>query len=150
MTEWEQQQVHNYILARMRSLVVATFKDDLTRIKRQAKLGPVSRWDIQTLNILARARIPGADELLEECKQVGLKKRKRFAEVVRETPRREGESTLSWVRRIWDECEKYDTTHRPAVITEELLERYSQINAKHDRNNLPVVSVDAAKSFKCG
>ena len=38
-------------------------------------------------------------------------------------------------------------TKCPRVITEELLERYSQGSAKNQKNNLPVISVGAAKSF---
>jgi hypothetical protein len=77
----------------------------------------------------------------------GLKKRKRFAEIVKETPRREGEEYGTWVRRIWDECDKYDT-NCPTVITEQLLERCSQSRAKNRDNNLPAISDGAAKSFR--
>ena len=125
MTPWEQQQAHNYTLAQIRSLVVSAFQDKLAQIKRQAKRGPLSRSDINMLKIMVRAGFPEARELLQKCKQVGLKKRKPFAEVVRETPRREGESLVPWVRRICVECEKYDTTHSPTVIMEQLLQRYS-------------------------
>lgn len=62
---------------------------------------------------------------MQECSRRGVKKRKRFAEIVKETERIEGETSVAWVRRIWDECEKYETKC-PDVITEELLVRLSQ------------------------
>ena len=63
-----------------------------------------------------------------------------------ETPRQEGETPIAWVRRIWDECAKYDTKC-PKVLTEELLEKYSQAGAKNQQNNLPASYAGAAKSF---
>jgi hypothetical protein len=77
----------------------------------------------------------------------GIKKRKRFAEIVKETPRQGDETFTAWVRRIWDQCATYDTKC-PKVLTEELLEEYSQAIAKNQKNNLPVISVGAAKSFR--
>jgi len=107
----------------------------------------VSRYDIKVLKIFARA-FPEAQELLQKCLQNGIKKRKRFAVIVRETPRQEGEAYIAWVHRIRDQCAKYDTTKRPTVITEELLERYSQGNVKKRKNNLPLIPSDTAKSFR--
>jgi len=72
------------------------------------------------VNIFAQQGFPGAQELLLKCSRVGLKKRKPFVEIVKETPRQEGETDTARVRRIWDRCPKYDTKC-PAVITEELL-----------------------------
>jgi len=34
---------------------------------------------------------------------------RRAALFKKETARRNGETYVAWVRRIWDECEKYDT-----------------------------------------
>jgi hypothetical protein len=76
-----------------------------------------------------------------------MKKRKRFAEIVKKTPREEGETCVAWVRRIWDQCYIYDTSC-PKVLTEELLEKYSQAGAKNHINNLPAVPAHAAKSFR--
>jgi len=97
---------------------------------------------------LYAGHFPEAQELLEKCLQKGIKKRKHFGVIVKETPRQEGETYIAWVHRIRDECAKYDTTKRPTVITEELLERYSQGGVKKRKNNLPPIPSGAAKSFR--
>jgi hypothetical protein len=78
----------------------------------------------------------------------GVMKRKPFKEIVKDTPRQEGETFSSWVGRIWDECEKYDTKTPHVIITEELLEEYSQGSAKKQKNNLPAIPSGAAKPFR--
>jgi hypothetical protein len=89
----------------------------------------------------------GARELFEKYAKDGPRKRKSFAEVVRDTPRNAGETYGAWVRRIWDECEKYGTDG-PTVITEELLERCSRSKPKRRNDNLPPLASADAKSFK--
>ena len=147
MTEWEKHRVHDCTIASLRAQAACDFLDKIEDIKRDAKRGPLHPTQVKMLKLFARIGFPEAQELLQKCSQVGLKERKRFAEIVKETPRREGETCSAWVRRIWDQCAKYDTKC-PAVITEELLQRYSQDSAKDRRNNLPVNSLDAAKSFR--
>lgn len=120
LTLWEEEQVRTSERAYIRSRIGACLINILEKIKQEAKRGPLDR-----------------------CQQ-----RKRFEDVVRETPRREGETFVSWIRRIWDECEKYDTTHRPTVITEELLERYSRGARQKRTNNLPLMRNGFAKSFR--
>jgi hypothetical protein len=119
----------------------------MEEIKREAQRGPLDHWQFKTLKMFARYSVPGARELLQKCLQVGTKKRKRFATIVKETPRLEGEASRAWVRRIWDECEKYGT-ECPEFLTEELLEKYSRSSATDQKNNLPPVSARAAKSFR--
>jgi hypothetical protein len=46
---------------------------------------------------------------LLKCLRNGLKKTKPFADVVKETPREAGEACGAWVRRIWNQRDKYDT-----------------------------------------
>jgi hypothetical protein len=99
------------------------------------------------LKIYAKQGFPGAHELVQKCLRDGLKKKKPFAEIVREDPRRDGETMQLWVRRIWDACEKFDTKS-PTNLTEELLEKLSQVSPKQPKNNLPVVTADDLKSFR--
>lgn len=109
-------------------MVHSMLLDDIERIKKESERRPLCWQEIKALKIYAR-HFPEAQELLQKCLQDGLKVRKAFAEIVTETPRQEGETRIAWVRRIWDQCAKYDT-NCPAVITEELLQRYSQGSAK--------------------
>jgi hypothetical protein len=148
LTYWEEQQVGTCVRARIQALVVPTLLDTLEDIKREAKCGPLNRAQFKTLKIFAKQGFPGAQELLQNCAQNGPKERKTFAEIVKETPRQGGETCIAWVRRVWDECAKYDTKC-PTVVTEKLLQKYSQGNAKDQKSNLPVISSGAAKSFRC-
>ncbi len=93
-------------------------------LRQAARRGPLNWYQGQMLKIYARRGILGAEELLRKCLQVGLLKRKSFAEIVKDTPRQDGEASSAWVRRIWDECEKYGTDC-PTVLSEELLVKYS-------------------------
>jgi hypothetical protein len=147
LTYWEEQKIRASDKALIQSLVTPALHDLLERIKREAKRGPLDRCQFRTLKMFAKQGFPGAQELLQNCSQVGLKKRKHFPEIVKDTLRQEGETYVSWVRRIWDECEKYDTKC-PRVITEELLEKCSQSSGRDHKNNLPLVSARDAKSFR--
>jgi hypothetical protein len=147
LTYWEEQQVRACDRALIQALVGPALLDTLEDIKREAKRGPLHRAQFKTLKIFAKQGFPGAQELLQKCSQSGLKKRKSFAEIVREAPRQAGETSIAWVRRIWDECAKY-ATKCPNVITDELLQGCSRGGAKGQRNNLPAISARAAKSFR--
>jgi hypothetical protein len=147
LTPWEAQQLHGYTIASLRAQAASEFLDSIKRIKRDAKRGPLHREQIKMLRLFARIGFPEAQELLQECSQVGPKERNGFTEIVKETPRQEGETCIAWVRRILDQCAKYDTKC-PAVITEKLLKKYSQGSAKSQQNNLPSISTGAAKSFR--
>jgi hypothetical protein len=149
LTFWEEQQVRACDTARIRALIGPALLAALEGIKRDAKRGLLDRYQFKTLKLFARRNYPGAQELLQKCSEVGLKPRKRFAEIVKDTPRREGEDYISWVRRIWDECEKYDT-NCPTSITVELLDKYSRgSGGQNGENNLPVPVEGVAKPFRC-
>jgi hypothetical protein len=137
MTRWEC----------VRAIVDPALLDTLVEVRQAAKRGPLHRAELQIVKLLAKQGFPGAQEVLQECSQVGLKKRKRFAEIVKDTPRQEGESSGAWVRRIWDECEKYET-NCPKALTEELLEECSRVPAKTRKDNLPPILLQNAKSFR--
>ena len=147
MTQWEEQQAHAFTRAGIRAMLLPALLDTLERLKQEAKRGPLHPAQIKMAKLFARNGYPGAQELLQKCLRVGVKKRKRFAEIVKETPRQEGETYIAWVRRIWDQCSKYDTKC-PTVITEELLQKCSRGSVKNQKNNLPAISHGAAKSFR--
>jgi hypothetical protein len=110
-----------YIEAR----VLPRFIDSIESIRRAAQRGPLHRGQLKILKLLAKQGVPGAREALEQCSRAGLKPRKRFVDIVKETPRLEGETELAWIRRIWDECDKYET-NIPSVLTIEHLEKLSR------------------------
>jgi predicted secreted protein len=147
LTQWEEQQVYAYNRAGIRATVGPVLLDVIKRMRKESERGPLCRQDIEALKIFAR-QFPEAQELLQKCLRNGIKKRKRFAEIVKETPRQEGETDILWVRRIWDQCAKYDTKC-PKVITEELLQKCSHGSVKNQKNNLPAILSGAAKSFGC-
>jgi len=107
------------------AIITPGLLDQIESIRQDAKRGPLHPAQFKMLEISAKQGLPGARELLQKFSQIGVKKRKRFAAIVRENPRQEGESHVAWVRRVWDECEKYDTKC-PTVITEELLQELSE------------------------
>lgn len=106
-------------------IVIPGVLDRIERIRRDAQRGPLHRGQLQIVKIWAKQGFPGAQEALEQCSRADLKERKRFRDIVKETPRLEGETDLAWVRRVLDECDKYET-NIPSVITTELLEKYSR------------------------
>ena len=144
---WEEQQAVSWDREAIRVMLMPTLVKEFERIKQDAERGPLHPAEFKILKIYAREGFAGAQELTEKCLRNGLKKRKPFAEIVRETPRRDGETLQLWVRRIWDRCEDYDTKC-PTSLTEELLEKLSHDSAKHPKNNLPVVTAGDPKSFK--
>jgi hypothetical protein len=147
LTQWEAQQARHYDRAGLSAIVTPMLLDHIKRIKEESERGPLCWHQVKALELYAR-HFPEAQELLQKCLQNGIKKRKLFAEIVRETPRQEGEAYIAWVHRIRDQCAKYDTTKYPTVITEELLKRYSQGGVKKRKNNLPPIPSGAAKSFR--
>jgi hypothetical protein len=104
-------------------IIVPSALREIERIEREARRGRLNWADLKTLKIWAR-HFPQAQQVLEKYSRSVLK-RKSFKEIVKETPRQKGETGVAWVRRIWDECEKYGTDC-PTVLTEKLLEKYSQ------------------------
>jgi LmbE family N-acetylglucosaminyl deacetylase len=75
-TPWEQQQVHACDRAQIRALAASALLDMLARIKREAKRGPLSGWQIKMLKILAHAGFPEAQALLQKCSQTSAKNQK--------------------------------------------------------------------------
>ena len=131
------------------AIVTPGLHDQIERIRQDAKRGPLHPAQFKILKLWAKQGFPGAQEVLQKCASAGLKKRKHFAAIVKDTPRQEGESSGAWVRRIFDECDKY-VTDFPEVITVELLEKYSRGNAKNQEDNLPQILSRNAKSFRFG
>jgi hypothetical protein len=121
LTQLEEKQVYAYNRAAVRATVGPILLHEIERMKKESERGPLCWQQIKSLKVLARG-FPEAQELLQKCSQVGPKKRKRFTEIVKETPRQEDET-------IWDLCAKYDTKC-PAVITEELLQKCLQGRAR--------------------
>jgi hypothetical protein len=147
LTYQEEQQVCAYNRAAMRVTVEPMLLETIERMKQDSERRPLCRQEIKILKTLAR-QFPEAHELLQNRSPHGPKKRKRFVEIVKETPRDEGETCRAWVQRIWDQCAIYDTKC-PKVITEELLEKYSQGSGTSSKNNLPEIPDRAAKSLRC-
>jgi hypothetical protein len=92
LTQWEDQQARAYDRAALHFTPGYMLRYSIKRMKKDSERGPLCWHDIQSLKMLA-PKFPEAQELLEKCLQNGIKKRKRFAEIVRETPRQEGEAT---------------------------------------------------------
>jgi hypothetical protein len=95
--------------------------ESLETFKEAAKSGPLNRQQFTVLKVLAKKRFPGAQELLRSCTPPPTRKKKRFASIVKGTPRLKDETDSEWIRRIWVECEKYETRY-PDVIEIEALE----------------------------
>jgi hypothetical protein len=129
ISEWDGEvpEVRAYNRAAIRAQVLPMLLKTIEGIKQEAKRGPLHSAQIKTLKMFAKQGFPEAQKILEKCPRV--KKRKRFAEIVRETPRQEGETLNAWVQRIWDQCDKYET-NCPTVITEELLQKISQDSSR--------------------
>ncbi len=145
LTQWEEQQAHDCDRAGLRAILTPILLDDIKRMKEESERRLLCRQEIKALKLFARS-FPDAQELLQKCLQNGIKKRKRFAEIVKETPRGDGETCIAWVRRIWNQCAIYDT-QCPEVITEEFLEKCSEGSAENRNNNLPPAPSGVAKSF---
>jgi hypothetical protein len=146
VTSWEEQQARAYDRAGAGTMAHFILLESIERMKKESEQRLLCRQEIKALKMFARD-FPEAQELLQKCLRDGVMKRKPFEEIVKDTPRQKGETFSSWVGRIWDECEKYDTKI-PHVITEELLEEYSQGSAENPKNNLPLSSSRVAKSFR--
>ena len=147
MTQSEEQRSHACAIAVIRAKAGCLLLESLAKLKEQARRGPLHPTEFKIVKIFATQGLPGAQELLQKCLRDGVMKRKPFKEIVKDTPRQRRETFSSWVERIWDECAKYDTKI-PAVITEELLQKHSQSNARNQKKNLPVSSSRPAKSFR--
>jgi len=124
-------------------IIVPGVLDQIEEMRQKAKRGPLHSAEFKIIELWAKNGFPGAQELLQRREQIGVKKRKRFVQIVKETPRQEGEQPGDWVRRIWDECEKYET-NCPQVLSVEHLERLT----RSVKQNLPLGCGPKAKSFR--
>jgi hypothetical protein len=147
MTPSEEHRADDLRRAGIRAITDSALRSSLESLNLESKRGLLSWHQFKLLKLLARNGFPEAQELLQKSLQDGVKERKRFSAIVKETPRQEGETYIAWVRRIWDQCDKYDT-NCPAMITEALLEKCSRSGAHKQKNNLPAISASAAKSFR--
>jgi len=146
LNPWEEQQVRAWDREAIRAMVLPALLKKLEEIKRDAKRGPLHRLQFKMLEMYAKNGFPGAQELLQKRAEIGVKPRKPFAEIVRAIPRREGEAPGDWVRRIWDECERYET-NCPQRLTLELLEQLTS-KPTTPEGNLPPAAASNAKSFR--
>ena len=94
LTEQEEQQVYAYNRAAMRAAVGPMLLETIERMRQDSERRLLSRQEIRVLKILAR-QFPDAQEVLQKCSRDGVMKRKRFAEIVKETPRQEGETQIA-------------------------------------------------------
>jgi hypothetical protein len=123
--DWEEWRANpEYRQATFRALVVPSTLKQIEEMKQEAKRGPLHRLQIKLLKMFTKWGFSEAQKVLDARPRV--KQRKPFAEIVKETPRDEGETSSAWVHRIWNECDKYET-NIPTVLTDELLEKYSQV-----------------------
>jgi hypothetical protein len=100
MTQWEEQRRHDCTIAAVRAKAGAVLLDELKKITQDAGRGPLHPTEFKFVKMLVKQGFPGAQDLLQKCLRDGVKQRKPFAEIVRETPRQEGETYSAWVRRI--------------------------------------------------
>ena len=82
------------------------------------------------LKILARLASPGARETLQKCLKMGTKKRKQFAQIVRETPRHEGETPSEWIRYESGASRQHETRTPEYIEFEELESSLSEPRVK--------------------
>jgi hypothetical protein len=94
LTQQEEQQVYAYGRAAIRAMVGPMLLETIERMRQDSERRLLCRQEIRALKILAR-QFPEAREVLQECSRDGVMKRKRFAEIVKETPRQEGETTVA-------------------------------------------------------
>jgi hypothetical protein len=145
-TQWEDRQARGFERAAIRATAGYNLRDVIDRMKKDSERRPLVWQEIKALKLFSR-QFPEARELLQSCSHESRKQRKLFAVIVKETPRQKGETYVTWVRRIWDECDKYETKC-PTIISEELLQNLSQHRAKDQKEDLPVTSSAGPKSFK--
>jgi hypothetical protein len=147
LTPWEQERFRFWDRTGVRASVRSSFLRQLEDMKERAKKGPLHRLEVKSIQIFVKCGIPGAQELLDKCSKMGVKPRKRFSTIVKDTPQRMGESDQEWIGRLLDESEKYETDC-PLNLTVELLNKYAGKTSKRPADNLPVIESENAKSFR--
>lgn len=107
LTGSELQQLQTLDVRSFRALLGVAALDSLDRLKQAASRGPMHRPEYKMLEVLVKSGVPGALELWEKRVEIGLKPKKIFAAIVKDTSRQNGEAFGIWLHRIWDECDKY-------------------------------------------
>lgn len=67
MAEWEKRRVAICDEKRWRAALSAALLNDLWKMNRRAKHGPLNSTDVKVLRMYAKMACPGARELLEKC-----------------------------------------------------------------------------------
>jgi len=88
---------------------------------------------------LASKRFPGAQELLRSCTPPPIRKRKRFTSIVKGVPRLKDETYSEWIRRILDECDKYETQIPDVIEIEALEELFRPIKKSRPTSDLSLL-----------
>lgn len=126
LTPWEEDRIRTCDQIAFRAMAWSMVLRRIKKIKRAARCGPLDSAQFAALKTFARQGVPGAAEALRECLKAGLKRRIRFSDLAKETPRLDGEQDADWMRRIWDKFSTYEVFNVPTVISTKLLERYSR------------------------
>ena len=66
LTQWEQEQLLAYDRRYMSAAAGEILLNQLEALSRKAKKEPLNWWDIKTLKLLVKSRLPGAQELLQK------------------------------------------------------------------------------------
>src|SRR5215831_6350990 len=82
--------------------------DQIEKLRQQAKRGPLHSAEFKILEIWAK-HFPVAQKLLDRRQEIGVKAKKPFAKIVKETPQLENETFQTWHDRILDTATKYET-----------------------------------------
>jgi hypothetical protein len=75
MTQWEEERYHACTIAATRAKAGSLLLDELAKLKREARRGPLHPVQFKLVELFAKQGFPGAQELLQKCLQVGLKEK---------------------------------------------------------------------------
>lgn len=67
----------------LESMISLGWIEQIESLRQAAMRGPLNCYQGQMLKLFARSQVVGAEELLRQCLQVGLLRRKSFAKIVR-------------------------------------------------------------------
>lgn len=108
----------------------------LEKLKKKLKTGVVNYYDVKTLKLLAR-HYPEAREILA-AGHYTVRKRRPFREIVKSTPRRDGEDLSSWIHRIFDECNNCGAKTPGVIDVKDLEAIAAEGTRKKPVQNLPL------------
>jgi AraC-like DNA-binding protein len=106
MTQFEEQRAQHCDWAASKAFVTWALLEKIARLGQKARRGPLHSLEVKLLQDLGKRGFPNALEIASTCRR---KQKKTFTAIVRETRRQTGETPREWVRRIYDECNKYET-----------------------------------------